>query len=70
MDPLDHGDRSRLDELLNGTPIGADPDRWEDYCDKMQELATLRSRPEQLDEYSLLVRDCASRSLSLFEERG
>lgn len=70
MHPLDSNDRSRLDELLDGTPVGANPDRWEDYCDKMQELANLRSRPEDLDEYSRLVRDCAARSLSLFEERG
>ena len=70
MDPLDSGDRSRVDELLSGTPVGANPDHWEDYCDKMQELAALRSHPEQLDEYGRLVRDCAARSLSLFEERG
>ena len=70
MEPLDNGDYSRLDELLNGVPAGADPERWEDYCDKMNELAALRNRPERLDEYSLLVRDCASRSLSLFVERG
>lgn len=70
MEPLESGDRSRLDELLSGVPAGADPERWEDYCDKMQELAALRNRPERLDEYSLLVRDCASRSLNLFVERG
>ena len=70
MDPLDSGDYSRLDELLSGVPTGANPERWEDYCDKMRELAALRSRPEQVDEYGRLVRDCAARSLNLFEERG
>ena len=70
MEPLDNGDFSRLDELLSGTPVDANSERWEDYCEKMQELATLRSRPEQVDEYGRLVRDCASRSLNLFEERG
>ena len=70
MEPLHSGDRSRLDELLSGTPSGADPERWEDFCDKMRELAELPSYPERINEYARLVRDCAARSLSLFEERG
>ena len=70
MEPLDDGDSSRLEELLGASPAGADPDRWDEYCDKMRELAGLRSSPEQVDKYGHLVRDCASRSLSLFEERG
>ena len=70
MEPLHSGDHSRLDELLSGTPSGADPERWEDFCDKMRELAELPSYPERINEYARLVRDCAARSLSLFEERG
>ena len=69
MDPVDEGDLSRLDDLLSGTPAGANPDRWENYSDKMHELAALRGYTGHLDEYNRLARDCASRSLSLFEER-
>ena len=69
MEPLDAGDSSRLDELLGGTPVGAEPDIWEDYREKMQELAGLRRNPEQVDRYGHLVRECAALSLSLFEER-
>ena len=70
MDPLDNGDRSRLDELLSEAPTGSDPAQWEVYSHKMQELADLRDQSQRVDEYSLLVRECASRLLSLFEERG
>ena len=68
MEPLDDGDSSRLDELLGGAPVGADPDRWGNYCEKMGELASLRRNREQVDKYGHLVRDCAALSLSLFEE--
>ena len=70
MAPVDGGDRSRLDTLLEGTPPGVDPDRWEEYCDKMRELADLRRNVESVDDYNRLARDCASRSLNLFQERG
>ena len=70
MEPLHNGDRSQLDELLSGTPSGADPERWEDFCDKLRELADIQSHPERINEYARLVRDCAARSLSLFEGRG
>ena len=70
LESLDRGDQSRLDELLNGIPPGVNQDRWEDYSDKMWGLANLRNHWDQLDEYGLLVRDCAARSLSLFEGRG
>ena len=68
MEPLDVGNSSRLDELLDGTPAGADPNRWEDYREKMGELASLRRGQEQMDKYGHLVRECAALSLSLFEE--
>ena len=69
MEPLDGGDASRLEELLGGAPDAADPDRWEDYCEKMRELASLRRSREQVevDKYGQLVRECAALSLSLFE---
>ena len=70
MEPLDTGNASRLDELLNGAPAGADLDRWEDYREKMWEVASLRRSQEQVDKYGQLVRECAALSLSLFEERG
>ena len=70
MEPLDAGNSTRLDELLSGAPPGADLDRWEDYCEKMWEVASLRRGQEQLDKYGELVRVCAALSLSLFEERG
>ena len=69
MEPLDQRDSSRLEELLSSNPTSVDPDRWEEYCDKMRELANLRSNREQVDKYGQLVRDCAARLLSLFEER-
>ncbi len=69
VEPLDDGDSSHLEELLSGNPASADPDRWEEYCDKMRELGNLRTSREQVDKYGQLVRDCAARSLSLFEER-
>lgn len=67
--PLEDGDSSRLDVLLGGTPVGADPDRWEDYCEKIRELESLRSSREQVDKYGLLARECAALSLNLFEEQ-
>ena len=70
MEPLDVGDSSRLDELLDGVPIGVNPDRWEDYREKMEELAGLRRNSEQVDKYGTLVRECAALSLSMFEGRG
>ena len=70
MEPFDTGNASRLDELLNGAPAGADLDRWEDYREKMWEVASLRRSQEQVDKYGQLVRECAALSLSLFEERG
>ncbi len=70
VEPLDVGNSSRLDELLGGAPAGVDPDLWEDYCEKMGELASLRRTREQVDKYGHLVRECAALSLSLFEERG
>ena len=70
MEPLDVGNSSRLDELLGGVPAGADPDRWEDYCEKMVELASLRRNQEQVDKYGHVVRECAALSLSLFEEHS
>ena len=70
MEPLDAGNSSRLDELLNGAPAGSDLGRWEDYREKMWEIANLRRSQEQLDKYGQLVRECAALSLSLFEERG
>ena len=70
MEPVDVGNSSRLDELLNGAPAGADLDRWEDYREKMWEIAGLRQSHEQVDKYGQLVRECAALSLSLFEERG
>ena len=69
MEPLDSGNSSRLEELLGGAPTGADSGRWEDYCEKMVELASLRRNREQVDKYGQLVRECAALSLSLFEER-
>lgn len=70
MDPLDGGDASRLDELLDGAPGGVDPGRWDEYRDKMQALAGRRRHPEQVDDYAQLTRECAARSLNLFEERA
>ena len=70
MEPLDAGNSSRLDELLNGAPDGIDLDRWEDYREKMWEIASLRRSQEQVDKYGQLVRECAALSLSLFEERA
>ena len=69
MEPLDVGNSSRLDELLGGAPAGADPDRWEDYREKMGELASLRRTREQVDKYGHLARECVALSMSLFEER-
>ena len=68
MESLDAGDSSRLEQLLDDAPSGADPDIWEDYREKMEELAGLR-RTQQVDRYGHLVRECAALSLSLFEER-
>ena len=68
IEPFDYGDSSRLEALLGGVPAGADPDRWEDYCEKMYELERLRRNQEQVGEYGNLVRKCAALSLSLFEE--
>ena len=59
MEPLDVGNASRLDELLGGAPAGAGLERWEDYCEKMVELARLRRNQEQVDRYGHLVRECA-----------
>ena len=70
MEPLDESDSSRLDLLLGDAPAGAEPDIWEHYREKMQELAGLRRDPKQVDRYGHLVRECAALSLSLFEERG
>ena len=70
MEPLDVGDSSRMDELLGDAPNDADPDLWEDYCEKMGELASLRRNRQQVDKYGHLVRECAALSLSLFEERS
>ena len=70
VEPLDAGNSSRLDELLNGAPAGADLDRWEDYREKMWEIASLRCSQGQVDKYGQLLRECAALSLSLFEERG
>ena len=70
LEPLDVGNSSRLEELLGGAPSDADPDRWEDYREKMEELATLRRSQQQVDRYAHLVRECAALSLSLFEEHG
>ena len=64
LEPKDHGDRSRLDQLLDGVPSGADPNRWEDYREKMEDLAGLRSNLENPDEYNRLVRECVSLSLN------
>ena len=69
MDPVVNGDESRMDELLDGIPTGASLDRWEEYREKMRELVRLRREPERTDEYGHLARDCAARSLNLFEER-
>lgn len=69
MEPLDDGDASRLDAFLGGAPTGADSDQWDEYCEKMVELANLRHNREQVDRYGLLVRECAALSLSLFEEQ-
>ena len=69
LDPLDSGDSSRLDMLLASPPTGADPDRWEEYCEKMRELGNLRTNHDQVDQYGQMVRECVARSLSLFEER-
>ena len=68
LEPLDAGNSSRLDELLGGEPAGADPDRWEDYREKMEELARLRQDQGRMYDYGHLVRECAALSLSLFEE--
>ena len=70
MEPLDHGDHSRLDVLMDGIPVGVDPDRWGEYCEGLQRLAALRGQPDSVDKYNQQVRDCAARSLSLFEEWG
>ncbi len=70
MQPIDVGDSTCLDELLNGVPLGVNIDRWEDYREKMLEIANLRQSREQVDKYGQLVRECAAMSLSLFEERG
>ena len=70
MQPIDVGDSTCLDELLSGVPPGVDIDRWEDYCEKMLEIASLRQSREQVDKYGQLVRECAAISLSLFEERS
>ena len=68
MEPLDAGDSSHLEQLLGDAPTGAEPDIWEDYREKMEELAGLR-RTQQVNRYGQLVRECAALSLSLFEER-
>ena len=70
MDPLDNGDSSRLDELLDGAPSGADPSRWDEYRERMYALAGTRRRSDQMDYYAQLARECAARLLILFEERG
>ena len=69
MEPLDNGDASRLDELLGAAPAGADPNRWETYCEKMRQLADLRGAQGEMDKYGQTARECAALSLSLFEER-
>ena len=69
MEPLDSGNSSRLYELLDGVPVGADTEYWEEYREKMEELAGLRRSSEQVDRYGHLVRECAALSLSMFEER-
>ena len=66
MEPLDDGDSSRLDSLLDGAPTGADSDRWDEYCEKMFELSSLRSKREQVDRYGHLVRECAALSMNLY----
>lgn len=74
MKPVGQGDESRLNELLDGAPPGVNLGQWEDYCEKMRELAAFYRSAErlsgELEEYNQLARDCASRALSLFEERG
>ena len=74
MERVGQGDESRLNELLDGAPPGADLGQWENYREKMRELAAFYGSPErlpgELEEYNQLARDCASRALSLFEERG
>lgn len=67
MEPLDDGDSSRLEDLLGDAPDGADPGRWEDYCEKMMEMSSLRRSQQQVDRYGHLLRECAALSLSLFE---
>ena len=69
LEPLDHGDRSRLEELVSGVPEGSNSDRWQDYCDALEELARLRPRPEDPDQYFRRVRVCVSLMLNLFEAR-
>ena len=70
LEPLDHGDRSRLEELVSGVPEGSDFDRWQDYCDAMEELARLRPTPDDPDQYFRRVRACVSVMLHLFEARS
>ena len=70
LEPRDGGDTSRLDQLLYGVPDGANPDRWQDYREKMEELAGLRPKPDNPDEYNRLVRECISLSLNLFESHN
>ena len=53
MEPLDTRNASRLDELLNGAPAGADLDSWENYREKMWEVASLRRSQEQVDKYGI-----------------
>ncbi len=69
MEPLDAGDSSRLDELLDGRREPADAALWDIYCEKMRELGRLRRSQEQVGKYGQLVRECAALSLSLFEGR-
>ena len=56
--------------VLTRGPDGIDLDRWEDYREKLWEIASLRRSQEQVDNYGQLVRECAALSLSLFEERA
>ena len=45
------------------------PDRWEDYRDRMEELARLCTSETDLDDYAKHIRTCVSLMLHLFEAR-
>lgn len=70
LDPVNTGDDTRLDELLNRTPEGVEAQQWDDFCDKMRELASIVREPGDLSKTSLTLRECAAKMLSMYRPGG